>query len=695
MWVRPFARLLLVAAITLAVTSAVSSRSSALSLSWSSGQKDLTVTSVSVCSLLVRPSGADPFLPPRWTLVYVGYADDGAVSFVEGSSPAGSTAPCAVHPPATSLDQLAHTSTVEFCGPEPGTATECACFLLRLQPSVRIRIAAVQTSGMTPGAAPFAGPDAEVTVNGGAEGDYPPAVWSTEQLPDSAGIARAGILGVGVGAISSVRMQSAAGMVTRARGTSVLESSDSLQILSQSDSWMTVALPAAPVDDRTLILQAGNSGALAASTLSPTEIDSPADYRMTLPSPYKPKDFAFVFGGGFFHLFYIFDDPSVSPDSTERYFGHAVSYDLKNWQQAPSVIPVRSGKFDSDHVWAPTIQASGNSYFMYYTGITNLPFTFGAGQHPWFQRIGVATSQNLIDWTRYDEPVYTGNMSTWAFADSSQFDGEQFRDPFIIPDPANSSKWLMYHVAEPIGVRGQTIVGAARNDVGALGNWANVKPLWNTDAAHFQGWVESPTVFSHNGLWYLMYSNPNSSRNIAFETASDPVADSAAWSGHINLYNQGGAGDSSLSWFAPEFLTVGPHNYLAVVDDQRHAIVIREITWGTPPSFSLGDPSVTGIATVSSSLPQRPRISSASIIRGQQTMLLRLELPSRLAADVEVLDIQGRRLARVAEGVHPAGTSVVSWDGRDGNGNTVQSGVYFARLRTVLGDGVTRIVVLR
>jgi hypothetical protein len=63
--------------------------------------------------------------------------------------------------------------------------------------------------------------------------------------------------------------------------------------------------------------------------------------------------------------------------------------------------------------------------------------------------------------------------------------------------------------------------------------------------------------------------------------------------------------------------------------------------------------------------------------------------------ELSIYDVAGRLVTTLAEGEFPAGSSAVSWDGRDGGGRDVGSGVYFYRL-SVQGDAETgKMVILR
>ena len=76
-------------------------------------------------------------------------------------------------------------------------------------------------------------------------------------------------------------------------------------------------------------------------------------------------------------------------------------------------------------------------------------------------------------------------------------------------------------------------------------------------------------------------------------------------------------------------------------------------------------------------------------------MRLTLALPVAGRADVEVVDLAGRRVATLHQGAAPAGTLALRWDGHDDGGALAPAGVYYARARTVGGVTETRFVRLR
>jgi flagellar hook assembly protein FlgD len=62
-------------------------------------------------------------------------------------------------------------------------------------------------------------------------------------------------------------------------------------------------------------------------------------------------------------------------------------------------------------------------------------------------------------------------------------------------------------------------------------------------------------------------------------------------------------------------------------------------------------------------------------------------------ADVAIFDVAGRRVRALAAGPVQAGPQSLAWDGRDGAGRAVPTGIYFVRV-TVAGQSETAKIVL-
>ena len=83
----------------------------------------------------------------------------------------------------------------------------------------------------------------------------------------------------------------------------------------------------------------------------------------------------------------------------------------------------------------------------------------------------------------------------------------------------------------------------------------------------------------------------------------------------------------------------------------------------------------------------------------QGTIALLLAGPPDERVQLDVLDLQGRRLVTLLHGALGAQSRWIVWDGRDAAGITVPTGIYFAGLRTETSrspaSAVRRLMVVR
>jgi hypothetical protein len=61
--------------------------------------------------------------------------------------------------------------------------------------------------------------------------------------------------------------------------------------------------------------------------------------------------------------------------------------------------------------------------------------------------------------------------------------------------------------------------------------------------------------------------------------------------------------------------------------------------------------------------------------------VIRFSLESRTHVSLAVYDVAGRRVSTLLDGIVEAGDQRALWDGRDGRGRSLPSGVYLYRLR--------------
>ena len=73
---------------------------------------------------------------------------------------------------------------------------------------------------------------------------------------------------------------------------------------------------------------------------------------------------------------------------------------------------------------------------------------------------------------------------------------------------------------------------------------------------------------------------------------------------------------------------------------------------------------------------------------------IRFDLASRAAVELDIFDVEGRHVRRLAAGTFEVGPHAFSWDGRSQQGALQPSGVYFYRLVVDGAVAVTRRMVL-
>ncbi|HSQ59625.1 MAG TPA: PQQ-dependent sugar dehydrogenase [Acidobacteriota bacterium] len=104
------------------------------------------------------------------------------------------------------------------------------------------------------------------------------------------------------------------------------------------------------------------------------------------------------------------------------------------------------------------------------------------------------------------------------------------------------------------------------------------------------------------------------------------------------------------------------------------------------------DLAPAGVVASSTTLARlRLRVLGAMPFRDALSM--RLELPRAARVDVDVYDVQGRRVRSLHQGALPAGLHPIRWDGTSASGRAAASGVYFVRARAD-GRSESRSVVL-
>ena len=116
-------------------------------------------------------------------------------------------------------------------------------------------------------------------------------------------------------------------------------------------------------------------------------------------------------------------------------------------------------------------------------------------------------------------------------------------------------------------------------------------------------------------------------------------------------------------------------------------LATADLKWQEVPTS--GRPTAAETPALGALLRSYPNPMSAASTRIDYTM------PHAGSATLEIVDVQGRIVARPASGHQPAGPHTIDWNGRDDDGRPLPSGVYFARLVTDAGVRTLKMTIVR
>ena len=89
--------------------------------------------------------------------------------------------------------------------------------------------------------------------------------------------------------------------------------------------------------------------------------------------------------------------------------------------------------------------------------------------------------------------------------------------------------------------------------------------------------------------------------------------------------------------------------------------------------------------------PLRLQVRGANPVRGGTTLAYALPRSGRVG--LAVFDVNGRRVARLVDGIQNAGLHELLWNARDDHAARIAAGIYFVRLETDAGVKAQKIIV--
>ncbi len=661
-------------------------KASAIQLRWASGATNLEFSGATRCTLAVQASDQEGRIPRDWRLLFL--ANTSAIAPIPITGPdscgLGFAQLATLAAPADSFETSANQLTARFCSLGSGHVY-IARYILDLPGGShgKFKVVALDPADA---ASERVIQSEEATFNGGLAGTFPPVILRAVAEHQSTTYDLR-LIGAGLEQTQSATLNAADGS---------WDVPLTLLSLSSTEIHASASL-AAWVPDSRVILQTLD-GRVAAEPIPADPPPPPLDPQAAChdqfiedvdpPAVIQPKDFALVPGGWnangswTFHLFYIRQNQRLrltqgcsQAECTEKMLGHSVSNDLHQWTVLDTAaIVVRPGRWDSFHVWAPSIVRKGVRYYMYYTGVD------GTGQ----QRIGVATSTDLSTWTQGDSVLTVTTAGLWV--DQTKRD---LRDPFVMENPDVPGEWLMYFTAQTTEYPGMAAGFVRSSDVAfSSGTIRTGGALWRTQQNRQSG-LESPHVFQYSGKWWMFFTKPVSAQDTIYvlsTTTSPTDTVTAHWSPIQRLADvvAPGASTAYTFWHGTEYLklagTGGGKEYLAGFSDADQSISYTQMRPLQSPLMFAGDcPDALGVGDPPKRLGQ-PELRLLNAMPGQRSVTLEIFLPTRESGSVAIHDVLGRKLKVLTTGAIVAGLSRWVWDGTDDLSNQVPSGVYFATL---------------
>ena len=220
-----------------------------------------------------------------------------------------------------------------------------------------------------------------------------------------------------------------------------------------------------------------------------------------------------LFDGATYRMWYSAMDFPPHPGG----IGLATSSDGINWTRANDGNPVLNfgapGKFDSAQLIGPEVlyDRRDGLFKMWYGGMDATP-----GGHPYYERIGMATSPDGINWTRQNDgnPVLD--------AGTREYDNRQAAHPCVLQEGSGFRMWYSaYSLA-----KGHTICTAVSPDGITWTRENNGSPVTGLSANQHTG----PSVIKQNGE-YLMFVSGVQAPDVqwAYQIYGATSVDGRAW----------------------------------------------------------------------------------------------------------------------------------------------------------------------
>lgn len=216
-------------------------------------------------------------------------------------------------------------------------------------------------------------------------------------------------------------------------------------------------------------------------------------------------DFWFAQDGADYHIFYLQAPKSLEVERlrhSHATVGHAVSQDLRHWTILPDALrPTpwlpETSVWDDYTTWTGSIIQHENLWYMLYTGAKHY-------EHGLVQRIGLATSTDLIQWEKHPHnPLLTTDPRWYEQFKETHWHDLAWRDPYVFKLPETGEFHAYITARANHGEHdGRGVIAHAKS--ADLLSWEVLPPV--TAVGDF-GHMEVPQWVNIGKYYYLLYSN--------------------------------------------------------------------------------------------------------------------------------------------------------------------------------------------
>jgi beta-fructofuranosidase len=223
---------------------------------------------------------------------------------------------------------------------------------------------------------------------------------------------------------------------------------------------------------------------------------------MTLHLPDKwIWDFWLAQDGPDTHIFYLQAPRSLGSAELRHWhvsIGHAVSQDLREWQVLPDALhpsPAGGDAFDNYTTWTGSAIRYQGLWHLFYTGGNR-------AEKGLVQRIGLATSTDLIQWEKHPaNPLIVADTRWYELLDLDLWHDQAWRDPWVFRHPESGDFHAFITARVNHGpADGRGVIAHARSD--DLIHWEVLPPV--SEPGDF-GHMEVPQLVEIEGRYYLLF----------------------------------------------------------------------------------------------------------------------------------------------------------------------------------------------